>query len=136
MHMARPGIVLALCWMTALTGCFEAGGQTPSAAGGGSSLTAWERAKAAIEARDAATARACALQMLRENRDPKAWYYGNVVHEANQILGLAALQQGNVRLARHYLLAAGKTPGSPQLDSFGPNMVLAQKLLERGERDV
>jgi hypothetical protein len=29
---------------------------------------------------------------------------------------------------------AGKTPGSPQLNSFGPDRDLARALLERGER--
>ena len=31
-------------------------------------------------------------------------------------------------------MRAGKTPGSPQLDSFGPDRDLARALLERGER--
>ena len=45
-----------------------------------------------------------------------------------------ALRQGNLDAAKAYLLAAGKTPGSPQLGSFGPNMSLAKDLLEAGER--
>ena len=36
-----------------------------------------------------------------------------------------------VRIA--YLIEAGRTPGSPQLNSFGPNMLLAKELLEKGE---
>src|SRR5207302_2318611 len=100
------------------------------------STNAWKEAKDAIRRGDAQSARTYALQMLRENTDPKAWYYGNVVDEANQILGLAARQEGNVKEAKQYLLAAGRTPGSPQLDSFGPSMVLAQKLLALGEKEV
>jgi hypothetical protein len=34
------------------------------------------------------------------------------------------------------LVEAGKTPGSPQLNSFGPNMSLAKDLLERKETDT
>ncbi len=96
--------------------------------------TAWQKAKDALQANDTKGAEKYASQMLRENTNRKAWYYGNVVHEGNQILGLAALQEGHVADAKMYLLAAGKTPGSPQIDSFGPNMMLAQQLLDRGEK--
>ena len=34
------------------------------------------------------------------------------------------------------LIAAGRTPGSPQLNSFGPDMTLASELLELGESEV
>ena len=38
--------------------------------------------------------------------------------------------------AKAELLQGGQTPGSPQLNSFGPNMRLAQKLLEQGEAET
>ena len=39
-------------------------------------------------------------------------------------------------LANAYLLAVGRTPGSPQLNSFGPNMALAAELLQKEVRDT
>ena len=64
------------------------------------------------------------------------WNYGNAMHKANLILGRAALREGNLDTAKHYLLCAGKTPGSPQLDTFGPNMSLAKELLRAGEKEA
>jgi len=54
----------------------------------------------------------------------------------NIILGRIALRMGAIDEAKKYLLDAGKTPGSPQLDSFGPNMALAKELLQNRENDV
>jgi hypothetical protein len=64
------------------------------------------------------------------------WNHGNAVHDGNMVLGLVALGRQDVAAAKAALLAAGKTPGSPQLNSFGPNMSLAKALLEAGERVV
>ena len=61
------------------------------------------------------------------------WNYGNAVHHANLFLGRIALKNKNTEEAKQFLIKAGQTPGSPQLDSFGPNMVLAQELLVLGE---
>jgi hypothetical protein len=64
------------------------------------------------------------------------WNYGNAVHKANLALGRVALREGDLVASRKFLVRAGETPGSPQLDSFGPNMILAKELFERGERQV
>lgn len=56
--------------------------------------------------------------------------------KALAINGRIALRRGDMAGADRFLLAAGETPGSPQLDSFGPNMMLAKELLEKGERDT
>lgn len=64
------------------------------------------------------------------------WNYGNAIHMGNLILGRIRLRQGRIADAKDYLLASGRTPGSPQLDSFGPNMSLAKELLEKGESQV
>jgi hypothetical protein len=62
------------------------------------------------------------------------WDYGNAVHTANLVLGRIALAAGDIDEAKRLLLLAGKTPGSPQLDSFGPDMLFAKELLEKGEK--
>lgn len=64
------------------------------------------------------------------------WNYGNAVHNSNQILGFISLEKNDVAGAANYLVEAGKSTGSPQLDSFGPNLDLATELLSRGERDA
>ncbi len=72
------------------------------------------------------------LRLAEENREN--WHYGNAIHHANLILGSVALQRECTDEAGNYLIRAGRTPGSPQLNTFGPNMALAEKLLKRGER--
>ncbi|MES2460346.1 MAG: TlpA disulfide reductase family protein, partial [Armatimonadota bacterium] len=47
-----------------------------------------------------------------------------------------ALRDGDIAAAKAYLLAAGKTPGSPQLNSFGPEMTLAQELIKKSEKET
>ncbi len=64
------------------------------------------------------------------------WNYGNAIHHSNLILGRVALKQGLKEKAKEYLLKAGKTAGSPQLNTFGPNMALAKELLELGENII
>ena len=68
--------------------------------------------------------------------DKKAWNEGDAIHDGHSILGVVALRNNDITTARQQLLEAGKTPGSPVLNSFGPNMILASELLKKGERDV
>lgn len=84
---------------------------------------------------DNRTVEKLARQALEEDKDSSAWFYGNSVHDYNQWLGLVALRENRLEEARHYLIMAGKSPGSPQLNSFGPDMILAQKLLKRGPHE-
>ena len=67
---------------------------------------------------------------------PGDWNYGNAVQDANLVLGRIAVKEGRLDEAKQYLIAAGKSPGSPQMNSFGPNVSLAKDLLEKGQRDV
>ncbi len=64
------------------------------------------------------------------------WNYGNAIQDGNLVLGRIALKEGRIDEAKQYLIGAGESPGSPQMNSFGPNMSLAKDLLEKGERDV
>ena len=70
-------------------------------------------------------------ESMKEN-----WNYGNAIHKAHLVLGRIALAAGDLDEAKAQLLRAGQTPGSPQLDSFGPDMLFAKELLEKGEKDV
>lgn len=60
------------------------------------------------------------------------WNYGNAVHLGHTVLGLLALNEGNDSLACSELYESGSTPGSPQLNTFGPTMQLAKALLRKG----
>ncbi len=64
------------------------------------------------------------------------WDYGNAIHNGNLVLGRVAVKEGRLDVAKEFLLAAGRTPGSPQLDTFGPNMSLAKDLVEAGEKEA
>ena len=66
----------------------------------------------------------------------KNWNYGNAIQDYNIVFGLIALKDGNLKKANEHLILAGESPGSPQMDTFGPNMLLAQALLEKGEKDT
>ncbi len=93
-------------------------------------------ANAALVAGELDKARQHANELLdRAVEAPPGWNYGNAVHHGNLILGHLALRDGRIEEAEEFLLRAGKTPGSPQLNSFGPNMRLALELLQKGRRD-
>ena len=76
-------------------------------------------AHAALEANETELAKQHATETLRKNTDDTNDNYGNVIHNANQILGRCALREGKLADAKEYLLKAGATPGSPQLNSIG-----------------
>jgi hypothetical protein len=96
-----------------------------------------DAAKEAFSNGDYADAKAYAEEL--ETLTPKCkgnWNYGNAIQDSNIVLGRIALKEGRVEDAKKYLLEAGKSPGSPQMDTFGPNMSLAKDLLEQGENKV
>lgn len=85
----------------------------------------------AFEAGDVVKAQAIAAKALDE--DAGAWLRSDEVHSANTTLGLIALQNGDVQEAKRRLMLSADVEGSPVLNSFGPSMILAKGLLERGE---
>jgi len=88
---------------------------------------------AALKAGDTNRAKAYAVELL-QNLDVTldSWNYGNMIYDYNSLLGQIALSEGKPDEAAKFLLAAGKTPGSPQLNSFGPSFTLAKALLQQG----
>jgi tetratricopeptide (TPR) repeat protein len=98
----------------------------------GNQRIAIDLAKTAFEAGELAKAKNYAAQLAKQaGRDN-----GDAMHHGNLILGRIALRSGDLKTAKMRLLAAGKTPGSPPLSSFGPNMTLAKELLVKGQRSV
>ena len=97
----------------------------PNAAFAAYHLECWDHAKTYAER---------ALSLADSFTDN--WNFGNAVFTAHTIAGLLALRQGDRATAIAALHASGTTPGSPQLNSFGPTMQLAIALLEVGERDA
>lgn len=96
-----------------------------------------ELAMSAFRAGEVHKAEAYSKQLLEMAPNyRKSWAYGNAIYDGNSVLGRIALQRGNVSLAGQYLLQAGATPGSPQLNSFGPSMTLAKELLDQGQSEV
>ena len=94
-------------------------------------------AEAAVVAEDWKRIRETAERALLDNETcERTFQYGNAIHRLNIALGSAALAADDLAAASEYLARAGKTPGSPQLNSFGPDLDLARALLARGERNA
>jgi hypothetical protein len=96
-------------------------------------------ATAALETGNLDAASAYAQQMLAAGTTATTfddWNAGNLIHHGHITLGRLALLAGDTDGAAQHLLRAGSTPGSPQLDSFGPDFNLANQLLAHGRTDT
>ena len=99
-------------------------------------------APAALYAGEAGKAATYARELMALGEQLKSFpgfgpgIYGDSTHVGNLVLGHLALSGGDVGKAREHLLAAGRVPGSSVLVSFGPNMLLASELIEKGEREA
>jgi hypothetical protein len=90
-------------------------------------------ARAAFAANEFALAESLANEALEAARHDIFWWTGDAIHQGNIVLGRLALRESKPDAAKRYLLAAGRTPGSGNLGSLGPNMALAKDLLDLGE---
>jgi hypothetical protein len=61
---------------------------------------------------------------------------GSQIYYGHEVLGLLALDRGNLQLAKFHLMESVRNVGKSPLTRFGPNMALAKALLDCGEKDV
>lgn len=87
---------------------------------------------------DCTTAKTYANKLLSIAELNKSdWNYGNAVLDAQMALGHCQFVAGNMTAAVAHLELASKTPGSPQLNSYGPgyaNLQLIIDLLGAGKK--
>lgn len=94
-------------------------------------------AKNALKAGKTEEAQKLAEELLRyAQTQTNDWNYGNAIQDANQVLGRIALSKGDIAEAKKRLLASADSKGSPQMNSFGPNMQLAKEVLALNEKQV
>lgn len=75
----------------------------------------------AVKERDWVAAERYAKEYLQMARVMKGdWNYGNAIYDGNMALSQVAYAKNDMSGARSFLLKASQTPGSPQLNSFGP----------------
>ena len=83
-------------------------------------------ASSAVDAGDLGLARTYADEMLKTGDSDDS-------HHGHTILGRIALGENDIKEARAQLLASAHVSETPVLASFGPNMMLAKELLNKGE---
>jgi hypothetical protein len=94
-------------------------------------------ARASVAARLLDRASTAAAVVLRDASEfERTWQYGNSVHWGHIVLGKVALLKADVDTASTELVLAGHTPGSPQLNSYGPDLELAQGLMDLGRTEA
>jgi hypothetical protein len=94
-------------------------------------------ARAAVAAGLLDVASTAADAVLRDAAQfERTWLYGNAIHWGHIVLGQVARLGNILDVACSELALAGRTRGSPQLDSFGPDLDLARSLLDLGRTDA
>ncbi len=92
-------------------------------------------AETALAAGDMKKARAYAEELLALAAHIDDWNTGNAIFTGNMVLGQIAVKEKDLDAACDLLVISATIAGSPQLDSFGPDMSLALELLKLGRRD-
>ena len=98
-----------------------------------------QQALEALHRRDLDDAEVHAVALLERATapdTPSSWFVGNAVHHGHVVRGLVAWERGDLDGASEQLLSATSGPTSPQLLSFGPDVVLADRLLGAGRPSV
>lgn len=96
-----------------------------------------EVAKAQFEASNYSEARKLAEELLKLAASfPNNWNYGNAIQDGHIVLGRIAARNLRLDEANRHLREAGMSPGSPQMNSSGPDMTLARDLIERGQTET
>ncbi|MDF1754713.1 MAG: hypothetical protein P1U89_18150 [Verrucomicrobiales bacterium] len=94
--------------------------------------------QAAFSMGDLKKAAKYAKQLLKgaESRQ-EDWNYWNAIHWGNIILGRVSFQKGEVsKAAQHLVTSVKESKGSPQLNSFGPDIDLLQELIDLKQFDA
>jgi tetratricopeptide (TPR) repeat protein len=94
-----------------------------------------EKAEVLLKLKEWDRAKEYALKALDKNKEDYQqnggnWNTNNIIHEAYSVLSFVALEQGEMENAKQYAIQSIPDEGSPQLSSFGPDMKLAETLLE------
>jgi hypothetical protein len=80
---------------------------------------------------DAATTTLAMAESVKGTSD-----YGRAIHYGNMVLCKVALKSDDTVAAESYFIAASKTTGSPDLNSFGPDFSLCEIFLGQGKREL
>lgn len=90
-------------------------------------------AKLAFWAGDANKAEQYAREAVRLEPPGDPVSDGEATHDGNMVLGLIALQRGDVDQAKRHLIESSRTSGSGYMSITGPNLSLANELLKHNE---
>lgn len=91
----------------------------------------------AMGAEDYEKAESCAKRLLSDAESGAGMgLEDSELQTGHTILGRIALQRGHMEDAKRELLDSGRVKSNPPLMSFGPSMMLAKALLEKGERET